>query len=136
MILTDTGPLVALIDRNDPNHMRCVEAAKKLPTGPAVTTWPCFTEAMYLLYRAGGFPAQVVLWELVESERLVLHDLGFDEVNNMVSMMEKYRDTPMDLADASLVAAAENLGTKRIFTLDRDFYIYRLADGTALDVAP
>lgn len=39
----------------------------------------------------------------------------------MRSLMEKYRDTPMDLADASLVALAETRGLKRIFTLDSDF---------------
>ena len=57
MTLTDTGPLVALLDRNDPNHLLCVEAAGKLSRGAMLTTWPCFTEAMYLLYRAGAFPA-------------------------------------------------------------------------------
>lgn len=50
--------------------------------------------------------------------------------------MDQYRDTPMDLADASLVAAAETLGLKRVFTLDRHFYAYRLLDGTALEVLP
>jgi len=58
MILTDTGPLVALINRNDPNHQISVRAAKRLPKQPLVTTWPCFTEAMYLLFKAGGHPAQ------------------------------------------------------------------------------
>jgi predicted nucleic acid-binding protein len=33
--------------------------------------------------------------------------------------MEQYADHPMDLADASLVAAAESLGTTRMFTIDR-----------------
>jgi len=42
----------------------------------------------------------------------------------------------MDLADASLVAVAERLGIKRLFTLDSDFYIYRLADGSALECIP
>ena len=46
MTLTDTGPLVALLNRNDPNHAACVGAAKTLPSGPLATTWPCFTEAM------------------------------------------------------------------------------------------
>jgi hypothetical protein len=53
----------------------------------------------------------------------------------MSELMEIYRDRPMDLADAPIVAA-EHLGMRRLFTLDRDFYIYRLADGSALDVAP
>ena len=42
----------------------------------------------------------------------------------------------MDLADASVVAAAEYFGTRRIFSLDRDFYIYRLSDGSALECVP
>ena len=51
MTLTDTGPLVALVNRNDPNHAACVTATRRLPSGPLITTWPCFTEAMYLVPR-------------------------------------------------------------------------------------
>ncbi len=51
--------------------------------------------------------------------------------------MEKYRDLPMDFADASVVAAAaERLATQQVFTLDRDFYVYRFANGTAVEVIP
>lgn len=136
MTLTDTGPLVALINRNDPNHVRCVAAIKQLPYGPLVTTWPCFTEAMYLVFRAGGFPAQAALWQLRSSNRLRLYDLSDSEADRMAELMETYRDRPMDLADASLVAAYEHLGRIRLFTLDNDFRIYRLADGSALELAP
>lgn len=61
MILTDTGPLVALVNRNDPNHRRCLDVTRLLPAEPLVTTWPCFTEAMYLVFQAGGYPAQAEL---------------------------------------------------------------------------
>jgi len=54
----------------------------------------------------------------------------------MVALMEQYRDRPMDLADASLVAASEHLRMRRLFTLDNDFRIYRLADGSTLDLVP
>lgn len=50
--------------------------------------------------------------------------------------MEKYKDTPMDLADASLVVAAETLGLRRIFTLDSDFYVFRINDRDAFEVIP
>ena len=53
-----------------------------------------------------------------------------------VALMEEYRDTPMDLADASVVAAAESRSLRRVFTVDSDFYVYRLKDGTALEVLP
>lgn len=136
MTLTDTGPLVALINRNDPHHLECIEAAKRLPTGPLTTTWPCFTEAMYLLYKAGGHPAQATLWSMRENRRLLLHDASEAEVASMPLLMEKYRDLPMDLADASLVAAAASWKTSRVFTIDNDFRVYRDANGAAFDIFP
>ena len=51
-------------------------------------------------------------------------------------LMEKYQDVPMDLADASLVAAAERLKLNRIFTIDSDFYVYRIHDKDAFEVIP
>ncbi|MBA3482170.1 MAG: PIN domain-containing protein [Pirellulales bacterium] len=136
MTLTDAGPLIALINRNDPNHGTCVTALLGLPSGPLVTTWPCFTEAMYLLFRAGGFPAQRELWRLVADGRLVLHELSSTAAVRSAELMEKYRDRPMDLADATLVALAESISIDDVFTLDRDFQIYRLASGEALRIIP
>jgi uncharacterized protein len=136
LTITDTGPLVALINRNDPNHQVCIEAAKSLPRGPLITTWPCFTEAMYLLHKAGGYPAQAALWLLREASRLALHDTDEAEVERMAALMSKYHDLPMDLADASLMAMAERFGTQRVFTLDQDFRVYRFTDGSAVEVIP
>ena len=50
--------------------------------------------------------------------------------------MEKYQDTPMDVADASLVTAAESLGQTRIFTLDSDFYVYQIHGKKAFEIVP
>jgi predicted nucleic acid-binding protein len=91
---------------------------------------------MYLAHRAGGHPAQALLWALRKNQRLILHDLTSLEVDRLDALMERYRDTPMDLADASLVITAESLRFRQIFTLDKDFYTYRLADGSALEVFP
>jgi uncharacterized protein len=71
--LCDTGPLVALVDHDDPHHARCVTALQSLPAQPLLTTWPCFTEAMYLLWRAGGLPAQDELWGYLADGLVVLH---------------------------------------------------------------
>lgn len=54
----------------------------------------------------------------------------------MSNSMAKYHDVPMDLADASLIAVAEQLGLRQVFSLDADFYVYRLADGTVLERVP
>jgi uncharacterized protein len=134
--LCDAGPLFALVDpRQAGPHARCKEALPKL-VAPLVTTWPSFTEAMHLAHRAGGWPMQELLWRYVRDGLLVLHDLGPDERERMPSLMEQYRDTPMDLADASLVATAEALGLVRIFTLDHHFRVYRLDGSRAFDVVP
>ncbi|MCH8044960.1 MAG: PIN domain-containing protein [Planctomycetes bacterium] len=136
MTLTDAGPLIALASRRDADHARCVEAARSLPSGPLVSTWPCFTEAMHVLLRVGGHPAQAALWTLLVAGRLQLHDFSTNEVDRMAGLMEKYRDRPMDLGDASIVVVADTLGTKLVFTLDQDFQIYRLDDGSALKIVP
>lgn len=135
-MLTDTGPLVALINRNDPHHQRCKAAVREWPAAPLLTTWPCWTEAMYLLFRAGGYPAQATLWRWQAGGQVRLHELTAAEIDRMAVLMEKYQDRPMDLADASLVAAAERLGIRQVFTVDGDFQIYRLADGSALASVP
>lgn len=54
----------------------------------------------------------------------------------MRALMRQYQDTPMDLGDASLVAAAEALNLSRIFTLDRHFWVYRLRGTDAFEVVP
>jgi predicted nucleic acid-binding protein len=135
MTLTDASPMVALINTKDKGYARCLSALPNLP-GPLMTTWPCFAEAMYLLYRYGGYAAQRALWSYVEDEVLTFYAIGPNEQRRMQALMEQYKDRPMDLADASLVAVAESLNITRIFTLDSDFYIYRLNDTSAFEVVP
>jgi predicted nucleic acid-binding protein len=126
MILTDAGPLVAILDRGESHHRVCVDCLAEL-TGPLLTTWPAFTEAMYLLGEAGGWKAQVGLWSLEASGDVEIAEQFLEDRRRMHVLMEKYRDRPMDLADASLVALAETRGLRDLFTLDHaDFRIYRL----------
>ena len=136
MILTDAGPLIALLNPSDPYHERCAMQEQDLQSETMLTTWVCFTEAMYFLGETGGYRHQEALWNLRRSGRLALHPLSEPEIHRMQALMEQYQDTPMDLADASLIAVAETLDLRQVFTTDRDFYIYRLADGSALDVVP
>ena len=126
MILTDAGPLVALVDRGEPDHAACVACLANF-TGPMVTTWPAFTEAMYLLGEAGGAPAQATLWSILQQGDLEIAVQSSDDYERMRALMQKYRDLPMDLAEASLVRLAEERGVRDIFTLDaKDLGVYRV----------
>ena len=80
MILTDTGPIVAILDADDAHHDLCVNLLPLLK-GPMLTTTPCFV-------------------------------------------------------DASVVVAAETLGTTRVLTLDRHFRAYLIHGNTPFEILP
>ena len=122
-VLVDAGPMVALIDQGDPAHEACVASLRTL-RDTLVTVWPAFTEAMYLL--RSSWRAQRALWSRWETGALVLATLDATDAPRMRELMEKYRDLPMDLADAALVRLAERESLTRIFTLDhKHFSVYR-----------
>lgn len=124
-VLVDAGPIVALIDRSDSQHQPVVEALATLKD-PLVTVWPVVVEAMYLL--GFSWQAQKALWEMLETGALGLLRLDESDAPRMKALMEKYRDLPMDMADAALVCVAERHGIRRVLTLDRtDFGVYRMA---------
>jgi len=127
MILVDTGPLVALFDPQDGQHDRCATALKAIRE-PIVTTTPVLTEAFHILG-----PASIgsdSLREFIEHGGLSVWFLDRTTLTRAFELMELYADHPMDLADASLVTAAEALGTRRVFTIDRnDFETYRVRRG-------
>ena len=122
-MLVDAGPLVAMLDRSDRYHEICVETFRFL-NEPMATVWPAITEAMYLL--GFSWTAQEALWRILERGSLSILSLDSSDTSRMRELMERYRDLPMDLADAALVRVAEREGISRVFTLDRrDFLVYR-----------
>ena len=132
--VVDAGPLVALLNRGDSHHEACRLAARKFQR-PLLTIWPAFTEAMYLL--STSHLAQDALWQQVESEALLIMPLEQKDCLRMRFLMRKYRDQPMDLANADLICLAERERIRCIFTLDRKhFSIYRAKGIGPLDVIP
>jgi len=122
-VLVDAGPLVALIDRSDSYHRACRDVLGGIPD-PLGTVWPAFTEAMYLL--RSSIQAQRALWDMLAVGGVSLLELDIEDCPRMRELMLKYRDLPMDLADAALVRVAERERIRRVFTIDRrDFEIYR-----------
>jgi len=123
VILVDAGSLVALADRTDTHHAACLKALRGMRE-PLATVWPALTEAVYLVQR---WPtAQSRMLGLVETGDLRILPLGREDMPRIRALMDKYRDLPMDLADAALVRVAERERLRTVFTIDRrDFSVYR-----------
>ncbi len=93
MTLVDTGPLVSLVDKaNADLHRKCLLAAGTL-SGALLTTWPCLTEAMYLLGQVQGWSSQNGLWQMVEHGAVVLHIPNDGELSRVRDLMRRYKDT-------------------------------------------
>jgi len=127
MILVDTGPLVALFDPQDGQHARCVRILRGIRE-PVVTTIPVLTEAFHMLGPSSLGSDR--LREFIDGGGLSVWFLGGTALTRAFELMERYADHPMDLADASLVVAAESLATRKVFTIDRqDFETYKVRRG-------
>lgn len=121
-LLTDSGPLIALLDSSDQHHEWAVEQFSHLSTAP-ITCEGAITEATHLLQDAGVKPWGVL--ELINREIIVVRFDLESNLNRVLSLMKKYADTPMDFVDACLVAMTEKKSNCRLLTLDSDFRIYR-----------
>jgi hypothetical protein len=134
MILMDAGPLVAILHADDRHHEACTAALRSIRE-PLVTVWPALTEAAFLL--EFSWAARDARWDLLDGERLRVADLGVTDVPRIRELMRKYRDLPMDLADAALVAVAERERIRTVFTVDRrDFGLYRPARVGRFQIIP
>lgn len=125
MIIVDTGFWIALANRKDQFHTLAVDILSKLQE-PLITTWPVITETCYLLLSRLGCESQLRFIEELQERTFEVFDIQEIHYKPLMKLMRKYADLPMDLADASLVILAENLGHGRILSTDRrDFHGYR-----------
>ncbi len=122
-ILIDAGPLIALFDKDDNYHSKI----KKFLKGKKfkyITTNAVITEVIYMLNFS--IEAQIYFFEWIMKEGVLLQEIQQNDIGRIVELTKKYRDRPMDYADATLVVAAEKTGIKQIISIDSDFEIYRL----------
>lgn len=127
--LVDAGPLIAALNPRDHDHARCVAFLAEFK-GSLVTTWPVATEASHML--SANIDSQIALLKWIERGALDVRHIEVEAVRKMIVYTEKYRDRPMDLADASLVALAMQLGMTEIISIDSDFDIFQLPNKSRL----
>jgi predicted nucleic acid-binding protein len=121
-VLLDTGPLIALLDRRDQHHA-WVQAQFEEIVPPLLTCDAVLTEACFLARRsAGRTQAALELFERGVARLAFDLDANFAAVS---SLMKRYANVPMSLADACLVRLSELVADCVAFTLDSDFRIYR-----------
>ncbi len=130
--LVDTGPLVAIGNRDELHHRAMLEHLKALQR-PLPTCWPVLTEAAYLLRKR---PEQVrQLLELTKQSVLEILPLTSADADGINAIFARYADQGFQLADVCLMHLAQREGIEHVFTLDvRDFSIYRTPGGTSLSI--
>ena len=121
-ILIDAGPIIALFNRKDLYHRRIIKFLRGY-TGKLITTWPVMTEVGHMLDYSVN--AQIAFLEWVGRGGVELYDIPVEKLNRIIEITGKYKDIPMDLANASLVVVSEETGIREILTTDSDYYIYR-----------
>lgn len=121
-ILIDAGPIIALFNRKDKYHNRVTEYLKRY-TGKLITTWPVITETSHML--DFNVNAQIAFLEWINRGGVEVFEISVNKIKRIIEITIKYKDIPMDLADASLIIVSEETGIKEILTIDNDYYIYR-----------
>ena len=128
-VLVDAGPLIAVSAKRDRYHRLVVAWFREHRETLLFTTLPALTEACHALPEI----AQVTLLRRVPAGTLRLCPIEEVDIGRMADLVERYRDRPMDMADASVLVAAEKLGIVDVLSVDHsDFDIYRTAKGHAL----
>ena len=132
--LIDTGAILALLDRNDRWHDACVEAFATLRL-PLLTSSAVLTELFHLL---GDQPRDVdAAWAFLRSGAVSVASIDDADLPALNALMVRYRDRPMDFADATLVHLAERESLPSVFTVDHDdFETYRIGARRRFRILP
>ncbi|GHT92994.1 pilus biogenesis protein [Betaproteobacteria bacterium] len=128
-VLIDAGPLIALFDRSDHYHQPMLDflTTQRLRF---VSTLAVVTEVAHMLDFSVN--AQLDFFRWVAINGVQLFDIQQTHIARVIELTERYADLPMDLADATLVIAAESTGIRDIISIDSDFDVYRLPGRVAI----
>jgi uncharacterized protein len=132
-VLIDTGAILALLDQRDLWHARCVHAIDELRL-PLLTSEAVLTETFHLIRRSRT--EMDAVWGLLRSGTIMLASINHSELMQL-PLVTRYKDRPMDFADATLVFLAERESIRAVLTVDQsDFSIYRIAGKKRFLVLP
>ena len=130
--VVDSGPFVALFDKDDKYHNQTKERiiAFREEKGRLMTTWAVLTEVAYLLHTRISLKAELRFLEWLSLDNVGIVTLEIIHMNQIIKLQDKYSSRLMDFADATVLIAAEIIQTQQVFSLDfKDFFIYRSLHG-------
>lgn len=132
--LIDSGAILAILDKSDRWHSRCLETIRQL-RWPLLTSEAALAELFHLV---GDSPARKEsTWQFLGSGAILLATIRHSELPSIHTLMSRYADRPMDFADATLVYLATRESIETIFTVDQtDFAVYRITGKRPFRVLP
>lgn len=129
--LVDAGPLIALFDQSDQYHQKSKHSLEKYRQdthGRLITTWPIITEVTYILKEHVHLQAQLDFLKWIRLDGIEVFELEKEHLSRIIELQNQYSNLSMDFADATLLIVAESLGISKVFSIDKDFSIYRILD--------
>ncbi|MCH9740850.1 MAG: PIN domain-containing protein [Epsilonproteobacteria bacterium] len=127
--IIDSGPLIALFDKNDKYHKTVLNFLEGFH-GEFITTWSVITEVTHML--DFNLNVQIDFLKWIELGAVTIYNIEQKELREIIRMMSKYTDVPMDLADSTLMYVAQKEKIQNIVSIDSDFDIYRTIKKQAL----
>lgn len=132
--LFDTGAILAILNEKDTWHAVCTETFHRLPF-PGLTSEAVLTEVFHLVNRSRTEMESV--WGFIDSGVVAVATIANSELPQVHSLMTRYRDRPMDFADATLVYLAGRESLNVVFTVDHaDFATYRMKGNRRFQILP
>lgn len=125
-VIIDSGFFIALHTKRDKYHKKAIQISEQIRNRKWITTWPVIVETCHFFIQKENIQAVMLLISLLENNLIELFQIEKRHLQFVKSAMLKYKELPMDLADASLVILASELNSGDIVSTDqRDFKTYR-----------
>jgi uncharacterized protein len=133
-VLIDTGAIIALLDKGDRWHPQCSNTLRRLRL-PLLTSEAVLAETFHLIHRSRT--EMDAVWAQLRSGTIAMAAIENGELPYIAALMARYKDRPMDFADATLVYLAQRESIEAVFTIDQnDFSTYRISGRRRFHVLP